>query len=134
MVFNDGIFFVQAPKIVLKRAKRNIIVNNMYERYCAVITASNTLGTNHFPLASNDRFSVGSQVDSSFKHSIAMLERWKSQGRILSRTFSAHIVRLPRLFSTLECASSYNRRRLEVKHPGEKFGGAGGPAAALITR
>lgn len=80
-------------------SERNVIVNNMYERYCAVITVSNTLGTNNFPLAPSDRFSVSPQVDSSFKHSIAMFGRWKSHGRILSRIFSAHIVRLPRLFS-----------------------------------
>lgn len=80
-------------------SERNVIVNSMYERYCAVITVSNTLGTNNFPLAPNDRFSVSPQVDSSFKHSIAMFGRWKSQGRIQSRIFSAHIVRLPRLFS-----------------------------------
>lgn len=38
------------------------IVNNIYERFCAVITAEHSTldgNTNHFPLLHNDRFSVG---------------------------------------------------------------------------
>lgn len=44
-------------------SEQNItIVNNIYERFCAVITAEHSTldgNTNHFPLLHNDRFSAG---------------------------------------------------------------------------
>lgn len=44
-------------------SEQNItIVNNIYERFCAVITAEHSTldgNTNHFPLLHIDRFSVG---------------------------------------------------------------------------